>query len=138
MNSNANKILSFIVGALLTAAVFWLVWPTHEVVVPNEATDWSRLSDRAIEENLKDASLEEVKRFVKAEMDMELPANFVIPAYIANARNSGDAVRQVNREYPVFSGEKGDDFLRAVQKDPIRYREYLYAHKAIRKRFKTN
>lgn len=130
--------MSFLAGVFIAAAVYWSIWPDQpEFGVQNETHNWSRLSDEALVQKLKESSLDEVKSFVKAEMDHELPANYVIPAHIANARNSGQAVSQVNREYTVFPNVKGDDFLRAVQEDPIRYREYLNAHKAIRKRFNT-
>ncbi len=139
MSISAKNIVSLLVGALLGTVVMWLVWPeTADADVQNETANWSRWSDRAIEEKIKDASLEEVKGFVQSEMDMELPADYVIPAHIANARSSGDAVKQVNRDYVVFSSAKGDDFLSAVQQDPLRYRKFLWAHKAVRKRFKKD
>lgn len=137
MSNSANGILSFLIGAVLASLLLWLILPeSSDVEVQNEAADWSRWSDRLLEERLRDSSLDNVRAFVNWEMDQELPAKYVIPAHIANARSSGEAVVKVNREYAVFSSEKGDNFLRAVQADPVRYREYLRAHKAIRKRFK--
>ena len=136
MNSLTKNILSLLVGALIGLAIMWGVWPrSTDESVPNETTDWSRWSDHAIEEKIKDASLEEVEGFVKSEMETELPADYVISARIANAGSSGAAVKQINREYAVFSTVKGNDFLRAVQQNPLKYREYLRAHKAVQKRF---
>ena len=136
MNSLTKNIISLLVGALIGLAVMWVVWPeSTDNHVPNETPDWSRWSDRAIEEKIKDASLAEVEGFVKSEMDSELPADYVISARVANAGSSGAAVKQINREFAVFSTVKDDDFLRAVQHNPLKYREYLRAHKAVRKRF---
>lgn len=136
MKNSIKNGISLLVGALLGAAAMWLIWPEPvDENVQNEIADWSSWSDPTIEEKMAAASLVEVEGFVKSEMNQELPADYVISARIANARSSGDAVKQVNREYAVFATAKGDEFLRAVQQDPLGYREYLWAHKAIRKRF---
>lgn len=125
-----NKWISFAGGVVLGLIALWLIMPT-----PPEDVYYLEFTDNAISLRLQNASDTEVKSYMNQVAEADLPSNYVLPAYISGSPNLTAAVNNVNERYARFSRVKGDDHLQAVREDPIGYRSYIQAHKAMEKYF---
>lgn len=84
----------------------------------------------------KDASVIEIKTFIKQVLDTPLPADYVVPEYILRANSPEEATEAVNTNYPDFVGKDGEEFLQAIANDPKTYIELMDECKAVRQHFR--
>lgn len=105
---------------MLALFIFWLILPQ-----PEESLNWGVLPDSAIVEKMEEASLDQVTEYVEWVHSEPLPANYVIPAHVANSRGVQRANAAVNHRYPEFAGKHNEELLTAVKENPLLYREYI-------------
>ncbi|TVR41349.1 MAG: hypothetical protein EA392_01885 [Cryomorphaceae bacterium] len=125
-----NKWISFAGGVVLGLLALWLIMPPQP-----EEVYYLEFTDNAIALRLKNASDAEVQAYMDQVAAADLPSNYVLPAYISGSPNLTAAVNNVNDRYARFSRVKGSEHLQAVREDPIGYRSYIQAHKAMEKYF---
>lgn len=122
---------AFALGGVLAAAVLWAVIP-----VSPKPVFWGNLSDPEISAQMRDTDTHGVSSYQAWLIDQPLHASYVIPAYIANAPNQDAAMKAVNQKYPEFSGSEGTELLQEIQQQPIKYRDFVEAQKAVYKFFR--
>lgn len=132
MNLKPQFIAAFIIGGFITAAVLWVIIPTAP-----EPIFWGNLSDPEISEQLQSLEHDGVVDYQQWLIDRPLSTKYIVPAYIANAPNQDAAMKLVNQEYPEFSGSEGAGLLQEIQQQPIKYREFVDAQKAVYKFFRN-
>lgn len=132
MNETIKTVRTFIGGALLALLILWAISPNE----PDEI-NWSQLSGAGIITKMETATEEQVADYIQWISEEPWPAGFVIPAYVANARNENAAIGAVNNQYPEFSGKSDDDLLYSVRQHPLRYRDYMRELKAVERIFEV-
>lgn len=130
MKNPIRSISAFLGGALLAVLILWAISP-----VEIDPIEWDRLSDQAIVDNIENASLFEIERYVETIHAEPLPADYVIPAHVANSANHQRANAAVDHKYPEFSGKYNEDLFAAVKQHPLLYRDYIREKLAVRRIF---
>lgn len=115
-----QPVFAFIAGIVLAFFIFWLILPR-----PEEPINWEILPDSAIVEKMEEASLDQVAEYVEWVHAEPLPANYVIPAHVANSRGVQRANAAVHHRYPQFDGKHNEELLAAVKENPLLYQEYI-------------
>lgn len=132
MKIKPQLIVAFAIGGIIAAAVLWAIIPTTP-----EPIYWGSLSDPEISEQIQSMELDEVTDYQLWLIDQPLSEKFIVPAYIANAPNQDAAMKLVNKEFPEFSESQGAALLQEIQQQPIRYRNFVRAQKAVYKFFRN-
>lgn len=84
----------------------------------------------------QDASVVEIKMFIKQVLDSPLPTDYIVPKYILSADSPEEATEAVNANYPQFVGKDGEEFLQAIANDPVSYVRLMDECKAVRLYFR--
>ena len=75
---------------------------------------------------------DDVRKYMKDVLAAPLPLNYVLPEDVRNAGDYGLSVAKVNEHFPEFLYKEGDDMLRAVKGNPLRFQEYMLEARANR------
>lgn len=84
---------------------------------------------------MENASVEEIKEFMREEGKRELPASYVTPQYIVDAGNAQAASAAIGQRFPEFYMKGGLALIESVGKHPVRYRQILEETKALRRHY---
>lgn len=94
--------------------------------------------EEAINNSLMFAGTEQVRSYMREVLSLELPANYVIPAYIKNAKDLFEANAAIGRRYPEFNGKSGIQLINATKEYPALYSRMIMEFKAVRSIFEPN
>jgi hypothetical protein len=75
---------------------------------------------------------DDVRKYMKEVLAAPLPANYVLPEDVRNAGDYGLSVSKVNDHFPEFLYKEGDQMLKAVKENPLRFQEYMLEARANR------
>ncbi len=82
---------------------------------------------------MENASMEEIKEFMRDEVDRELPGSYEVPQYIMDAGNAQAASAAIGERFPEFYMKGGRDLIESIGKHPVRYRKLIEETKALRR-----
>lgn len=85
--------------------------------------------------SLKTADVVHVKSFIREVLDQPLPADFQLPANLRKIKSPEEGNLIISERYPEFAYRDGEEFLRAIAANPIRYMSMIRESKAIRQLF---
>lgn len=68
---------------------------------------------------------DDVRKYMKDVLAAPLPVNYVLPEDVRNAGDYGLSVAKVNEHFPEFLYKEGDEMLKAVKENPVRFQEYM-------------
>lgn len=94
--------------------------------------------DLLIVERMRRASDQEVKEYIGEVVNMELPADYVIPQDIIDAGHPKLAAQVIADRYPEISGQQGNGLVYAVRQHPLLYRQLVMESKAMRQVYKDH
>jgi hypothetical protein len=75
---------------------------------------------------------DDVRKYMKDVLAAPLPVNYVLPEDVRNAGDYGLSVSKVNEHFPEFLYKEGDEMLKAVKENPVRFQEYMLEARANR------
>jgi hypothetical protein len=78
---------------------------------------------------------DDVRAYIKSLLAAPIPANYRLPDDILSQTEYEKAVAMVNKHFPEFSELEGDDLLRAVKNNPVRYQSLILEAKSVREHF---
>jgi hypothetical protein len=121
--------LGFLIGALLTAGVLWLIWPDSPA---DKNNTWTELSGDKLERAVQSASQDELQDFISHTMHEALPATYVYQPHVVNAQNVDQANAAVKRNYPEFSVKTREEYYEAIRINPTLFRKYAHELTSVR------
>ncbi len=78
---------------------------------------------------------DDVRAYIKSVLAAPIPANYVLPKDISSQKEYEKAVAVINVHFPEFSELEGDDLLRAVKQNPLKYQALILEAKCVREMF---
>jgi hypothetical protein len=121
--------LGFLIGALLTAGVLWLIWPDS----PSDKNNtWTELSGDKLKRAVQSASQEELQEFISHTLHEALPANYVYQPHVVNAQSVERANAAVKRNYPEFSVKTREEYYDTIRNNPELFRKYAHELTSVR------
>lgn len=119
----------FLFSSLLWMSVF------AQMACAQLGTDARTAEDIALTERMRDASVPEIKAFIREVLDEPLPEGYEIPQYIIDAGDPDAATAAVGARFPEFFGKEGPEYIRSVAEHPVRYRQLIRESRALRKQY---
>ena len=84
-------------------------------------------------QRMRNASVDEIKAYMRECLDEGLPEDYVIPQYVYDAGDPKTCSTWIGERYPEFYGLQGMNLVQAAGKHPVRYRELIRVSRAMRK-----
>lgn len=82
---------------------------------------------------------EEVKDFIRTEINAQLPADYKVPSYITAGETLEAVMETFRSRYPEFqTNGNSASLMEAVKQNPDKYKDYIRENKAIRNNYSGN
>lgn len=78
---------------------------------------------------------DDVRAYIKSVLAAPIPSNYVLPTDISSQKEYEKAVAIISVHFPEFKELEGDDLLRAVKKNPLKYQALILEAKSVREMF---
>jgi hypothetical protein len=82
------------------------------------------------------ATMGDVQEYMRTVGKTPIPDDYVRPEYIDASLNYDEAMRILNERFPDFSNKEGNELIKAVWDQPLRFQAMILENKAARLRYR--